>query len=30
MDGNTALITIAGDLAVRKGIVVVNSAGNEG
>ncbi len=30
MDGNTALITIAGDLAVGKGIVVVNSAGNEG
>lgn len=30
MDGNTAIITIAGDLAVKKGIVVVNSAGNEG
>jgi hypothetical protein len=30
MDGNTARITIAGDLAVKKGIVVVNSAGNEG
>ncbi len=30
MDGNTALITIAGDLAVGRGIVVVNSAGNEG
>jgi len=30
MDGNTALITIAADLAVKKGIVVVNSAGNEG
>jgi subtilisin family serine protease len=30
MDGNTALITIAGDLAVGKGIVVVNSAGNQG
>lgn len=30
MDGNTAVITIAGDLAVKKGIVVVNSAGNEG
>ncbi|MCF8355681.1 MAG: S8 family serine peptidase [Melioribacteraceae bacterium] len=29
MDGNTALITIAADLAVSKGIVVVNSAGNE-
>jgi len=30
MDGNTAIITIAGDLAVKKGIIVVNSAGNEG
>lgn len=30
MDGNTAKITIAGDLAVAKGIVVVNAAGNEG
>ncbi len=30
MDGNTALITRAADLAVKKGIVVVNSAGNEG
>lgn len=30
MDGNTARITIAGDLAVKKGIVVLNSAGNEG
>ncbi len=30
MDGNTAIITIAADLAVKKGIVVVNSAGNEG
>jgi subtilisin family serine protease len=29
MDGNTALITIAADLAVKLGIVVVNSAGNE-
>jgi len=29
MDGNTARITIAADLAVKKGIVVVNSAGNE-
>lgn len=28
MDGNTALITIAADLAVKIGIVVVNSAGN--
>ncbi|MGQ9643013.1 MAG: S8 family serine peptidase [Ignavibacterium sp.] len=30
MNGNTAVITIAADLAVKKGIVVVNSAGNEG
>ncbi|NWF88176.1 MAG: S8 family peptidase [Ignavibacteriaceae bacterium] len=30
MDGNTARITIAADLAVKKGIVVVNSAGNQG
>lgn len=30
MDGNTCRITIAADLAVKKGIVVVNSAGNEG
>jgi serine protease AprX len=30
MDGNTAPITIAADLAVKKGIVVVTSAGNEG
>ncbi|MFN3872299.1 MAG: S8 family serine peptidase, partial [Ignavibacterium sp.] len=30
MNGNTAIITIAADLAVKKGIVVVNSAGNEG
>lgn len=30
MDGNTCRITIAADLAVAKGIVVVNSAGNEG
>lgn len=30
MDGNTAVITIAADLAVNRGIVVVNSAGNEG
>ncbi len=29
MDGNTAPCTIAADLAVAKGIVVVNSAGNE-
>jgi subtilisin family serine protease len=30
MDGNTCRITIAADLAVARGIVVVNSAGNEG
>ncbi|GEM_PF-157048 len=30
MDGNTAKITVAADLAVKKGIVVFNSAGNEG
>jgi len=30
MDGNTALITIAADLAVKIGIVVVNSASNDG
>jgi serine protease AprX len=30
MDGNTARITIAADLAVKKGIVVLNSAGNSG
>ena len=29
MDGNTARITIAADLAVSLGIIVVNSAGNE-
>lgn len=29
MDGKTAPITIAADLAVKKGIVVVNAAGNE-
>ncbi len=29
MDGNTALITRAADLAVKKGIIVVTSAGNE-
>jgi len=29
MDGKTALCTIAADLAVSKGIVVVNAAGNE-
>ncbi|MDZ7271895.1 MAG: S8 family serine peptidase [candidate division KSB1 bacterium] len=30
MDGNTAVTTRAADIAVRKGVVVVNSAGNEG
>ena len=30
MDGNTAAITIAADLSVKKGIVVFNSAGNNG
>ena len=30
MDGNTAMITIAADLAASKGILVVSSAGNEG
>ncbi|QQS36792.1 MAG: S8 family peptidase [Ignavibacteriales bacterium] len=30
MNGNTCRITIAADLAVARGIVVVNSAGNEG
>jgi len=30
MNGNTARITIAADAAASKGIVVVNSAGNEG
>ncbi|MBN1466732.1 S8 family peptidase [candidate division KSB1 bacterium] len=30
MNGQTALITIAADIAVKKGIVVVTSAGNEG
>jgi serine protease AprX len=29
LDGNTALCTIAADIAVSKGVVVVNSAGNE-
>ena len=29
MDGNTALCTIAADLAAAKGVVVVNAAGNE-
>lgn len=30
MDGNTCRITIGADLAVARGIVVINSAGNEG
>ncbi len=30
MDGNTTPITIAADIAVSKGMIVVNSAGNEG
>lgn len=30
LDGNTALITIAADLAVATGMLVVSSAGNEG
>lgn len=30
MDGNTAITTIAADIAVSKGVVVVNAAGNEG
>lgn len=30
MDGNTTVITKAADLAVAKGIIVLNSAGNEG
>lgn len=30
MDGNTTMITRAADMAVSKGIVVVNSAGNNG
>lgn len=30
MDGSTATTTIAADIAVSKGVVVVNSAGNEG
>jgi len=29
LDGNTAVTTIAADLAVARGVVVVNSAGNE-
>lgn len=30
MDGNTTIITIAADIAASKGILVTNSAGNEG
>ncbi len=30
MDGNTAVTTVAADMAVARGIVVVNSMGNEG
>jgi hypothetical protein len=30
MDGNTAAVTLAADMAVKKGVVVFNSAGNEG
>jgi len=30
MDGNTAVVTIAADMAAARGIVVVNSMGNEG
>jgi hypothetical protein len=30
MDGNTARISIGADIAAKKGILVVNSAGNEG
>lgn len=30
MDGSTTLVTKAGNLAARKGILIVNSAGNEG
>lgn len=30
LDGNTAIITIAGDIAASRGILVVNSAGNNG
>ena len=29
-DGNTALITIAADMAAKKGMIVMNSAGNSG
>jgi serine protease AprX len=30
MDGNTTMVAIGADLAAKKGILVVNSAGNEG
>ncbi len=30
LDGNTAIVTIGADLAAKKGILPVNSAGNEG
>ncbi|HFE53903.1 MAG TPA: T9SS type A sorting domain-containing protein [Bacteroidetes bacterium] len=30
MDGNTAVVTVAADLAAKKGVLVINSAGNEG
>lgn len=30
MDGNTAVVTIAADMAAQKGILVVSSAGNDG
>ncbi|MDW8334269.1 MAG: peptidase S8, partial [Bacteroidia bacterium] len=30
LDGNTTVITLAADLAASRGMVVVNSAGNEG
>ena len=30
MDGNTAITTRAADIAVKKGVVVINSMGNEG
>lgn len=30
LDGNTAAVTIAADMAVKKGVAVFNSAGNEG
>lgn len=30
MDGKTAIITIAAEIAASKGVIVVNSAGNEG